>query len=776
MPRGHAVIDIAVDPRAVSADRRRAALRIGLPILAVVTMIAVILLIAIHANRANTRDALALADDVLTATVGRIEEEVTSYFGIAARALVEGRMLAEREPPGEPRRVLIEKFAIPVVKQVPQITSYILASMDEDFMMVWRNDATGGIDTKLIERGPSNRRSVSWAHRNAAGEVIGRDDDPGDTYDPRARDWFAGALKTNGIFWSDVYRFHTGNQPGITAATRYEARDGQTSVVGVDITISSLSQFLANLKVGRTGRAMIIGGDGRLIAHPQFRKPIETGRAVDGNISPRIMDIGDPAAASAYDRFRVSGPGQTAFDLDGQRYLAAMTPLRAIGRGWAVLVVLPEEEFIGFVSRNNRSSLLMALAIVAIAALMAALLIRQGLRGDRAARLLRERARTMARESEALDLIAEEADRFDPDHPGQPQAITESAAEITGARRASLWYLQPARNVLHCADSFDTENLLHAGGFELHHAEVPRLFDEIAAGTAIETVDAAHDERTAEAYRLLMTPLGSRSLATIPMRHRGRVVGAIGLEDAAGLADARHFLRMLAGIAAGRAIDGGSARGDAASGASDGHPTEPAAVRSASADLSHRGAERPITGEAVYPAVSVLVMRIDGPAMGASGAGAEPELLDAIARETQKIAAEQDIPYLKLIGCDLVGAAGFATDDETGALRIANTAVAVRDCLAALYQSRGIEPDFRLGIDCGVALGRLVGGDPALFNLWGDAVQNAQLMAASALRGAIQTSEAAYLRLQQAFLLRPRGTFYLPARGMAKTFVLAGHL
>jgi class 3 adenylate cyclase len=776
MPRGHAVIDITTDPHAARAERRRAALRIGVPILGVVAMVAVILLIAIQANRANTRGALALADDVLGATVARIEEEVADHFRIAARALAEGRMLAEREPPGEPRRELIEKFSIPVVRQVPQITGYIIAHESGDFMMVWQNDATGGIDTKLIQNDPGTARRVLWVRRNPAGEVISRTEDPTDLYDPRTRAWFSGALKTQGIFWSDVYLFYTANQPGITAATRYETRDGEKFVVAVDITVSSLSQFLANLKVGRTGRAMLVDGDGRIIAHPQIRPGAEAGRPLKDTVAPRIIDIGDAAAANAYDRFRVMGPSQTAFELDGRRYLAAMRPLQNLGRGWSVLVVLPEKEFIGFIARNNRTALLMSLAIVAIAVLMAALLIRQGLRGDRAARLLRERTQAIARRSEALDRIEEEADLFDPDRPEQPLALTESAAEIAGARRASLWYLQPQRNVLRCADSFDTANSLHAGGFELHRAEVPHFFDEIAAGGAIETANAASDARTAEAHRLLMAPLGSRSLATIPMRHRGKVVGAIGLEDATGLAGARHFLRMLAGAAAGRAMQEDHVGSVEVGGNTESHPEEPAMVRSSSADLSRRGSGRLPAGEATYPEVSVLVMRMDEPATGANGGGIAPELVDAVAREIQKIAAEQDIPYVKLVGCDIVGAAGFATDDETGPLRIANAAVAIRDRLAVLFASSGIEPDFRLGIDCGVALGRLIGSDPALFNLWGDAVQTAHLMAVSALRGAIQTSEAAYSHLQEAFLLRPRGTFYLPARGMAKTFVLAGRL
>ena len=88
----------------------------------------------------------------------------------------------------------------------------------------------------------------------------------------------------------------------------------------------------------------------------------------------------------------------------------------------------------------------------------------------------------------------------------------------------------------------------------------------------------------------------------------------------------------------------------------------------------------------------------------------------------------------------------------------------------------GWRPSFALCIDCGLAVGRSLGGTPRLFNLWGEAVRTAQTMAATAFPGSIQTSERAYLRLRHSFLFRPRGTFYLPAVGSVQTFVLAGRL
>jgi adenylate cyclase len=769
MPSGNAVIDIADDPLAARAERRRTIRRVGIPVLGVVLMIAVILVIAVQASRANRRGALALSDEVLAATDRRIVEQVTSYFAIPIRTLEEGATIGEHEPAGEERRALIEKFSTGAMKHVPQIADFIVGDAAGNFLMFRRGDG-GGIDTKLIDNTP-NARKVVWIRRNAAGDEIGREEDPTDSFDPRTRPWYAGALAASGIFWTDVYVFFTAKEPGITASTHYQSPEGRNFVIGVDITLANLSEFLSNLKIGESGRAMIVDDHSRMVAYPQLKLIVK--QEASGPVTARIDEIGDDAAAGAYDHFRAEGPGRQTVTVDRQRYLASLSPLQAVGRNWSLLTVVPEKDFIGFVERNNRTGLLMSLGIVAIAVLLAVLLVRQGLRGDRAARLARDRARAIARQGEALDRLAEEDDLFDPTRNHPPDALTETVADLTGARRASLWYFRRNGASLRCADSFHAEASVHADGFEIQRGELPDFFDHLADGVEIDTADAASDPRTAALHRLILAPMGSRSLVVLPIRRHQHVVGGIWLEDPVDAAGSRHFMRVLASLAALRADDATDdttqqAR-DAGSAAS-----EPAAVRSRSADLVRRDLGAAALGDALYPEVCVMVMRLDDP--GATHDIKRPELVDAVVHAVQELAAEQEIPYLKLVGCDIVGAAGFVAGDRTAAARIAHTAVASRDRISELFKAQGLMPNFRVGIDSGAAIGRAVGTEPTLFNLWGEAVQTAQIMAAAALPGAIQASEAAYERLSHSFLFRPRGTFYLPLIGRAQTFVLAGRL
>jgi hypothetical protein len=197
MSQAQAIVDITADPVAVRDERRRARLRIGVPILGVVLMIGVILLIAIETTRANRNGAMKLADDALASSQARIAEEVTGYFAVPLRQLQEGVSIAGREPPGEARRALVERFATDVLQHVPQIADFIIGDANGDFVMVLRND-NGGIDTKVIDNTPGARKVV-WIRGDADGKEIGRDEDPTDTFDPRNRPWYSGALATNGV-------------------------------------------------------------------------------------------------------------------------------------------------------------------------------------------------------------------------------------------------------------------------------------------------------------------------------------------------------------------------------------------------------------------------------------------------------------------------------------------------------------------------------------------------------------------------------------------------
>ena len=84
MVAGDDVIDISLDPVAERRRRRRAWLRVGLPLAGVALMIATILAIAYSTVRANRQGALALSQNLLDTLEDRIALEVSAYLDAPA--------------------------------------------------------------------------------------------------------------------------------------------------------------------------------------------------------------------------------------------------------------------------------------------------------------------------------------------------------------------------------------------------------------------------------------------------------------------------------------------------------------------------------------------------------------------------------------------------------------------------------------------------------------------------------------------------------------------
>lgn len=759
------IVDISEDAVAARRRRRRAFLRIGVPILGVILVIVAILGITLYSHEANRRGVLTLSDDLLNTEDAQIAQRVSAFLDPCERALRIMREIARNTPLAE-RRAASDRFAVAVLNVLPQVAAFYVGDSGGNFLMVRRHG--DGVEIKEITN--AAERTVLLIDRNPAGIEVSRRVDPTDTYDPRTRPWFQGALGASDVFWTGIYVFFSDGKPGITVSTRVPERADR--VFGVDVTLEELSRFLASLEIGTHGRALIIDGDGRLIAIPNSEKIIKpTGQDF---VPPKVDEIGDPVLTAAFDRFRVEGKGRRIIEHDGVRYISSITPLPGATRPWWILILVPEDDFVGFVAANHETVLLMSLVIVLAVAVLAVLLIRQGIRSDRSVRLMTERGHIMSQQSAAYGAISEQIAT----QAGEaPTALTEGLIAVTGARRASVWQLTSRRQVLRCLDSHDRDSQGHAGGFELHRRELPAFFELLEAGEEVTVADAGSDRRSAQFHTLIMQSLGSRALSLVPLHRGDQIAGAILLEDAKVLDGAKEFLRTVAAIFASTLTP--SAPGPE-------RPAQAARVQAAkeqssrpilSADLRPSAAERANLKSDYFPEIAVMALSLSGSLELAKKCGSgDIGMAAQITQFLQEIAADHGVTYVKFVGQEAIAAAGFEQSDEDAMTSIASLAIAVRDRLSLLIDSSGHAAEFRVGLGFGEGYGCLVGREREQFNLWGQAFETAGIMAHSAQPGAIQASTAAYGRLRHDFLFRPRGTFYQAGVGQSRTFVLAGQL
>ena len=766
-----AIVDIS---HARTRRRRQFAVRVGVPVLAVGLVILSIVGVSLYSYESNRASALVLSRSLLHGLQERIAGEVSHYLSPAAQAALIARDVVARHAVGDGKDAL-EGFAASMLGQVPHLQSFYAADGNGDFIMVSRDQSDGTI-TKLILNTPGQRQ-VSSVHLDKAGRVVDHTVAPGDNFDPRTRGWYKGALASTEVFWSEPYIFYTTHAPGISASIRLLQAGSIDRVFGVDITLAALSNFLGSLRIGKTGHAAIVERDGTVIAAAPLIAAAKSNRATATRTS--TATLGDPALTAAFDRFRVHGYGNRTISVHARRFVTIAAPLPAAAQDWVLLIAAPEADFTAFAQANTRQHLLLSLITVALAACMGALLIRQNRRGDRLTQALREQRESGGRETQALSALAAQPGLFDP--ATHAPGLTEGLVEICAARRAGIWHLAGSGRTLSCADQFEPQRNDHVEGLQLSRSELPQFFEALDAGEPIEVADASADPRTAELYRLMMRPFGSRGVTVLPLRGSAGVAGALLLEDAQGAGHGQSFANAVAGVAALRFERRDAATSDAARSAQDWSAEderEPAAegVQPFSSLLTSNQAPSGIAAR-YFPAVATMIVRFDdATSLGRPDPTGIAAVADSLAQALQAVATRHQLPYMKLTGHHLVAAAGcIPNPDGTALFRLADAALAAREqCLSLLAQS-DLDPVFRIGIDFGPALGAELGEQPRLFNLWGDSIRTAELMAQSAPEGGvIQVSEGAYDKLRQHFLFRARGLFYVPGAGTARTFILAG--
>jgi adenylate cyclase len=794
--------DVVIDPTEARRQLRHRWARVGLPIAGVGLIIAAILGIAWYSYETNKRDALQLADEVIASQEQRISREVDAYLGPAPRAvellrgvLSDGVFLGTAQGAAE-------AIGWQILFDNSQLALISYANTKGSFMMVKR-EPSGSIDTKVIDREDGGKQ-VTWTRRDRVGRTVLVEEDPSDTYDPRTRVWYTGAIAAKGkVFWSSLYIFFTDQKPGITVSEAlFDAEGRPVAVFGVDIALDSLSEFLAKLPIGKTGRAMIVDGDGRVIAFPDVAK---TFRRVGNDLQPMLLsEIGDPILARAYNHFRIEGFGRRTIEVDGERFITAATPVLGGGsQSWSTLIVVPERDFVGFVALNNRSTLLMSFGVVLLSALFAALLINQGLRADRNAELVVAREQAREAQSRAFTELAANAALFDPTQEDALQALTKIAARTVMAKRAAIWRVSHDANSIVLEDCRDRENDGHTAGVEYARTEMPAFFTAMEAGDEIEARDAAKDARTAEFHGLYLKPMGSKALIAVPIRKAERWVGIICFEDwraEGALSFARAVANMLsvrfaAGIRGGavgstQAAAGGERRSVAALAAvPHASPAPTRAMRRAQlgdararklalqTEETQRGGGT--VAAQVFPHATVCTLQFTD-AMSLAETHQEDDHLaavDRIARSIESIAGTLNIEYVKMLGDKVVLADGFSDDrEETAAVVIADAAIEIRERAARLFTGLGHRLEFRLGIDTGTIIGAPIGVSQSAYNIWGEAVRTSELMADSGLPGSIVVTETTYRLLRERYVFRVRGSFYLGGAGEMSTYLLVSRI
>ena len=346
-------------------------------VLAVLAAVAGAIASFLWAGRVNAaqQDERAQLDLYLDASSAGWAEVTKRFFSVpeATAQTISGLRVAQTDKADEQDTIALLAESI---RAVPELDAAFIGGLDGSFLFVAKTDdeVEGGFRIRSITgEGAERRVELSWT--DASLQVLRSEIDPEDTYDPRVRPWFGPIAEGAATAWTDPYVFSSSQQPGIThSAAVFDDAGAVVAVVGIDIRLTDLSEFLNALRPGANGEALVVSRAGTVIAASPMNLS-EEALLRSGSIRPLQES---PDLFELVDRIADQGPSAIARTGDGVRTTVA----RPVGAGndWYLASRAYDQDFLGSAAtepvKNLAGVLGMGIASAAIVALVGFLSLR----------------------------------------------------------------------------------------------------------------------------------------------------------------------------------------------------------------------------------------------------------------------------------------------------------------------------------------------------------------------------------------------------------------
>jgi adenylate cyclase len=357
----------------------------------VTSFIAIILIVVGAVSYSNYRQGLSAAEQTASELIVKTERLTTENVGkllLTSRLLVEAisELPASLLSTNSPERIseLLRLYA----DKVPLTYSLYIGFSDGSFVQAinlkrpngslrrvtkFPNGSTSA--TRYI--GPvsgSSERDQAWGffdinnQRQDANEIDRRT-----SYDPRVRPWYERSIQEENIGSSSIYIFASLKEPGVTISM--PMRNVPGAIVGLDIPLNSLADFVKAQQPGANGVIAVISEDGSVVAHPDADKIVNEDKKSRQLVTVSIHEIEDLLLRRAFDVLEENSRERVTFSYNEKGYVSSVAEISELpGGAWRVISVASIDDFTGAAKRALTSSLFIASAILLIALIVVTVL------------------------------------------------------------------------------------------------------------------------------------------------------------------------------------------------------------------------------------------------------------------------------------------------------------------------------------------------------------------------------------------------------------------
>jgi diguanylate cyclase (GGDEF)-like protein len=312
-----------------------------------------------------------LASQLRSEVTARIEQKLTDHLKSAPlinQINLDAIELGNIDPTDQPGT---KAYVLRQLKQFPMVTGITIVTEEPNYVGAVTQDK-GAILLTLWNRMLGGADDFDLDPQGNPGKVT-----PDRAYDHRKRPWYQAAVKAGKPIWQEAYVTLNPSRLVISADRPfYDAQGKLIGVLDAEQTLSSLSEFLRTLRIGKTGKTFILEQNGNLVASSTTQEPF---RVVPGQTEPeRLKGINSTERlvreTSKYlvqqfgDLSQIERSQQLSFTSQRQHLFVQATPFHVEpGLNWVVVVTVPEADFMEAINANVRTTILLCLAALGVA-------------------------------------------------------------------------------------------------------------------------------------------------------------------------------------------------------------------------------------------------------------------------------------------------------------------------------------------------------------------------------------------------------------------------
>ncbi|NJM59405.1 MAG: response regulator [Oscillatoriales cyanobacterium RU_3_3] len=352
-------------------------LRLALTLPFVLQTFTVVSIVGYLSFKNGQKAVLELVDNLQSEISLRVQEHLTHYL-YQPQTITELNASVAQQGKLKPEDIKgTERYLWNQLKTFSSVRQIYVGTKEGQFIGVSREESGD-----LVVRVTDNfLRRYFWSF-NAFGERVEvLRSDP--IFDLRTRPWYIRATAAESLTWTDIYTFSQGDL-GITAAEPFYDPKGEfRGVMGVDIVLSQINDFLKNIKISRSGQIFIMERSGAIVGSSTDEKPYIVG--TDGKFQ-RLQAVDSTnlltkaAAKHIISNFNlrfVEPPKKLQFKVnDRLNFVHILSYQDQLGIDWLVVLVIPENDFMEKINSNTRSTIFLCILALILAIIIGTLTAR----------------------------------------------------------------------------------------------------------------------------------------------------------------------------------------------------------------------------------------------------------------------------------------------------------------------------------------------------------------------------------------------------------------